>query len=96
MKKLLLLIALVVITMSGFSQTAVDSTCIALLEDISSRIERLENSIKEVEKYKIYPTTNIYISLKLNTATGQIDLVQWSLDDNKEFIVPLNSVDLSW
>lgn len=46
-------------------------------------------------KYEIYQTENIYILIKLNRQTGQIDLIQWSLKSKDEYIVALNSVDLS-
>lgn len=45
--------------------------------------------------YKLYPTKNLYISLRLNTTNGKIKLVQWSLEDGKEFSVALNDKDLS-
>lgn len=34
-----------------------------------------------VGRYKIYPTTNIYTSLKLDTASGRITALQISLGD---------------
>lgn len=49
----------------------------------------------DAELFKLYKTENIYIFLKLNTATGQIDLLQWSLEEGKEFTVALNKEDLS-
>lgn len=45
--------------------------------------------------YKLYSTKNLYISLRLNTTNGKIKLVQWSLEDGKEFSVVLNDKDLS-
>lgn len=47
-------------------------------------------------RYKIYKTENLYNMLKLDTATGRIEQVQWSLDDNKEFTIILNSQILSY
>lgn len=49
----------------------------------------------DAEQFKLYKTENIHIFLKLNTATGQIDLLQWSLEEGKEFTVALNREDLS-
>ena len=46
--------------------------------------------------YKLYKTENIYIFLRLNTSNGKIDLVQWNLDRDKEFITVLNDVDLTY
>lgn len=47
-------------------------------------------------RYKIYQTDNIYILLKLDTATGRINLIQWNLDESKELEAPLNTEDLSF
>ena len=46
-------------------------------------------------RYKLYPTENIYNFLKLDTQTGRIDQIQWSLDSKKEFSRSLNREDLS-
>lgn len=74
------------------TQTVNDSTLIeihAVLKDIDFRMQ-------EINRYKLYPTENMYNFLQLDTATGQIEIVQWSLDDKKEFSVTLNSEDLSY
>ncbi len=65
---------------------------VELLEDIRVR------QIKETyaNRYKMYHTENVYNLLKLDTQTGKIEQVQWSLDDNKEFTSTINSQDLSW
>lgn len=68
-----------------------DSTLIKihdLLEDVDFRMHGLD-------RYKLYPTENIYNFLQLDTRTGKIDVVQWSLDDGKEGSVTLNDEDLS-
>lgn len=46
-----------------------------------------------VNNYLLYPTTNIYTFLKLDTRNGKIWQVQYSMDDN-EFEVVLNSREL--
>lgn len=46
-------------------------------------------------RYKMYPTENMYNLLKLDTQTGIIEQVQWSLNDNEEFSTYINSMDLS-
>ncbi len=38
-----------------------------------------------VARYKLYPTNNMWIFLKLDTSNGRLWLVQWSLDDDKRF-----------
>jgi hypothetical protein len=35
--------------------------------------------------FKLYPTKNMWTFLELNTATGQIWIVQWSTEDEKQF-----------
>jgi len=49
---------------------------------------RLKKSIKDKEKfgkYKLYPTSNMYNFIELNTSNGYINLVQWSLESNQRF-----------
>ena len=45
----------------------------------------------EKGRYKMYKTENIYNLLKLDTAIGQIDQVQWSLKESEEMTVIVNS-----
>lgn len=47
-----------------------------------------------VNNYLLYPTTNIYTFLKLDTRNGKIWQVQYSMDEN-EFEVVLNSKALA-
>lgn len=63
-----------------------------LIEDIDMRIYKEQNK----NRYKLYPTENIYNLLKLDTQTGRIEQVQWSLDTSKEFSRTINKEDLSW
>lgn len=55
------------------------------MEDSESLLELLSdiryNQDREYEsnRYKIYPTENIYILIKLDTQTGKLELIQWSL-----------------
>ncbi len=39
-------------------------------------------SVEDVGKYKLYPTENMWTFLKLNTQTGQIYQLQYSVKDN--------------
>lgn len=54
----------------------------------------LDHSLKN--RYKLYQTENIYTLLKLDTKTGRIEQVQWSLDSNKEGTMTINDVDLTY
>ena len=72
------------------TEAKLDSVCY-LLEELKAA----QDLDRSNERFKIYPTENIHISLRLNTATGQISLIQWSLKSKDEFMVVLNSEDLS-
>ena len=54
----------------------------------------LDHSLKN--RYKLYQTENIYTFLKLDTKTGQIRQVQWSLNSSEECSVGINSEDLTY
>lgn len=47
-------------------------------------------------RYKLYPTENIYTFLKLNTETGQIWQLQWSMEEGEEGEVFINASDLKY
>jgi len=75
-----------------------------ILAHLDSIIEGIDNLVynavrlhinKSRNNYKMYPTENIYNLLKLDTQTGKIEQVQWSLDEDKEFSTIINSEDLS-
>lgn len=72
----------------------------SLLVDISENVARLAYQGYAMEpergRYKMYPTENIYNLLKLDTATGRIEQVQWSLKDSEEMTVSINSSYLSY
>lgn len=53
----------------------------------------LDNSLKN--RYKMYQTDNIYTLLQLDTKTGMIEQVQWSLESNNEGSVTINGKDLT-
>ena len=54
----------------------------------------INTSLKQ--RYKIYQTENTYNLLRLDTKTGIIDQIQWSLDDGYEGSLPINSDDLTY
>lgn len=59
-------------------------------------LDQLNINTSLKERYKLYQTENIYTLLQLDTKTGTIDQLQWSLDSDKEFSVPINEKDLSY
>lgn len=79
MKRLLLLFILI-LSYVGYTNAAEPATIVA-------------PATNAVNNYLLYPTTNIYTFLKLDTRNGKIWQVQYSMDDN-EFEVVLNSREL--
>lgn len=65
------------------AQTITDSTTVV-------------RSIDEVARYKLYPTTNMWTFLKLDTRNGRIWQVQWSFEEDKRFEVALSSYPIAW
>lgn len=94
MKKLLSIFTFILFCQSMYSQGTTNRD--SLLTQITTLLNDIDYRIRGLDRYKLYPTENIYIHLKLDTRTGQIDLIQWSLDDDKEGSMTLNSEDLSY
>ena len=94
--------ALICFSMPMFAQADADASREfvldrdSLLLDISNKLEDIGYRIRGLDRYKMYRTENIYTLLKLDTKTGQIYQVQWSLEDNKEGIWTINSTNLSY
>ena len=95
MKKYVLFIMSIIIAINGCSQTTKNDVCDSTLTSISKQLEVIEFRINGMNRFKLYPTENIYTFLKLDTATGKIDQLQWSLESDNEGSVPINSDDLS-
>lgn len=58
--------------------------------------EEQETLVKtyDVERFKLFPTHNMWTFVKLDTQTGQMWQVQYSVDDNKRFEYELNPKSL--
>ncbi|MDE7463212.1 MAG: hypothetical protein K2M88_08645 [Muribaculaceae bacterium] len=87
----------------SFALAAQNESIISIPDSLSLQsLRSLEDirmiQMKEVSanRYKMYPTQNMYNLLKLDTQSGRIEQVQWSLDDNNEFTSVINSEDLPW
>ena len=59
-------------------------------------LEHFEINSSLKGRYKLYQTENIYTLLQLDTKTGMIEQVQWSLDSDNEGSVSINSDDLTY
>jgi hypothetical protein len=44
--------------------------------------------------FRVFRTQNIFTLLKLDTRTGQVWQLQWSLDEDKRFTTPINQAAL--
>ena len=112
MKKVFFILCSSIFTFICSAQTASDSTSVlkdsviqpkTLEERIDSMIqvnnawlENIEIDISLKNRYKLYPTENIYTFLQLDTKTGRIEQVQWSLDEDNEGSVIINNEDLTY
>ena len=99
MKRLILLFVLVSSSVYAQQLDSLKTQRDSLLTNISSKIDEIEYLLEIMHaqsNYKMYGTENIYTLLKLDTQTGKIWQVQWSLDDDKEGTWTINSNDLSY
>lgn len=78
----LILFLLVITPLFGQNQP-VDSKTDSLLTRIDNAISSLSNNLQsKIGRYKIYPTSNNYNSLKLDTATGKVYALQIGMNDD--------------
>ncbi|WP_417129685.1 hypothetical protein [Phocaeicola sp.] len=97
MKKIIFTLVLLLLSSSkGYTQTSNSLNKDSILMDIATKLNDIGFRIRGLDRYKLYPTENIYIYLKLDTMTGKIELIQWSLDNDKEGSINLNDTDLSY
>ena len=95
MKHFVLFYILIAIAINGYSQSTKNSVCDSTLIYITKQLEDIDFRINGMNRFKLYPTENIHTLLKLDTATGKIDQLQWSLDSDKEGSLTINNDDLS-
>lgn len=100
MKRLILILSLLplflsVKAQSESAQTFLNDSISIYTACLIDNLVTLEKERNLSERYKIYPTENLYILIKLDTQTGKLDLIQWSLKSKDEFNVTLNASDLS-
>lgn len=58
-------------------------------------LECIDVNNSKKNRYKFYPTENMYTFLELDTQTGRIQQVQWALSEGKEFSIVINNDDLN-
>ena len=86
---------MIAIIVNGCSQSSKNNVCDSTLNVITKQLDSIKFRINGINRFKLYPTENIYTLLKLDTATGKRNQLQWSLDSDEEFSVIINSADLS-
>ena len=104
MKKVLFTVSIMLAVTSVFAQTKQktvlnDSTLVridSLLRVNNAWLEHIELDLSLKQRYKLYQTDNIYTFLQLDTKTGMIEQVQWSLDSDNEGSVSINIEDLTY
>lgn len=68
----------------------------SLVRITNAWLEQIELDCSLKQRYKLYQTENIYTFLQLDTKTGMIEQVQWSLDSEKEGSITINGDDLNY
>jgi hypothetical protein len=92
MKRLLIIIICLISIEPVFAQRFTPNTPQdSILCSIDDAVSSLVFNDEHYGRYKIYPTENIHILLKLDTASGIIKMVQWSLKQDEEFEVFINT-----
>ena len=101
MKKLLVILTVLlccsVFEVKAQTKTEVDEQAMTdsiAMEFVNALIGIYDKIGMEVPRYKIYPTENMLISLKLDTATGRIWMVQIGLGDTDAMTATLNDESL--
>ena len=94
MKKLLTLLAFMILC--SLSNVSAQTTDKMQLDSLSwRRLDETSYYLKTIKpRYKIYPTENTYISIKLDTATGRVWKVQIGLSDTDAKTVAIDDESL--
>ena len=106
MKRITTVIAILLCSAIGVAQTkqsnqqapkdSVLNRIDSLFQITNAWLEQIELDCSLKQRYKLYQTENIYTLLQLDTKTGMIEQVQWSLDSENEGSVTINNDDLNY
>lgn len=107
MKKYVIILFFSLMTVISFAQTSkktvrpvsISSASVkrdSLIQDVNEWLEQIELDLSLKQRYKLYPTENMYNFLQLDTKTGMIEQVQWSLEVESEGSVTINDEDLTY
>lgn len=95
MKRLVLTIVISLITLSSFAQenkiVAKDSLILTARDSLFfSYLQSYQSQLRE-PRYRLFPTQNNWTFIKLDTLTGQLWQVQYSVDDSPRMEYTLDS-----
>lgn len=104
MKKLFLTLVIAIVAVATSAQNVHNTKYEQRIDSLLTRIDSLleENNrwteqtnidLSFKNRYKLYPTENIYTLLELDTKTGKIKQVQWSIDKSPEGTWTINDID---
>lgn len=96
LKRLFLTLLTAFCILPSFAQKVTTARIDSLLQVNNAWLEQIEVSNSLKQRYKLYPTENIYTLLQLDTKTGMIEQVQWSLNSDEEGSVTINGDDLTY
>ena len=85
-------------TSQNYQQDKIDSILTridSILQMNNLWLQHIETNQSFKQRYKLYQTDNMYTFLQLDTKTGMIEQIQWSLDSAEEGSMTINDVDLS-
>ncbi|WP_396197134.1 hypothetical protein [Flavobacterium sp.] len=80
MRKNVITVILILVSLTSYSQNQTNN--------LSKN--SIDKNQMETKVYKLFPTTNIWTFIKLNTRTGQLWQVQFHTEDEKRFETTLN------
>lgn len=102
MNKTIFAIIMILISASGFAQenreikTAEKTdTLLTLIQEDTEYLKYRYGKEQQTKEYQLYPTQNMWNFLELNTATGQIYQIQYSMNSNERLYTTINSENLN-
>ena len=84
MKKLILIVAIALVSIAS-----------ACAQNTSAATRGGKQTEVLVPGYKLFPTTNMWIFLKLDTSKGLVKMVQYSMEDKNRLEAPINYLPLA-
>ena len=84
MKKLILIVAIALVSVAS-----------ACAQNSSTTNKSVKQTEVLVPGYKLFPTTNMWIFLKLDTSKGLVRMVQYSMEDKNRLEAPINYLPLA-